>query len=67
VGFWLSFVWGSLDGFRAAVALAAALWIGFAVALAVRRDWAGVAAITVFYVLVDAWWWLLALGVLHFD
>jgi hypothetical protein len=26
-----------------------------------------VAAITVFYVLVDAWWWLLALGVLHFD
>jgi len=67
VGFWLSFVWGSLDGFRAAVALAAALWIGFAVALALRRDWAGVAAITVFYLLVDAWWWLLALGVLHFD
>jgi len=23
--------------------------------------------VTVVYVLVDAWWWLLALGVLHFD
>jgi hypothetical protein len=67
LGFWLGFGRAGLDGFRVAVALAAASWIGFAVALAIRRDWAGVAAITVFYALVDAWWWLLALGVLHFD
>ena len=58
--------WG-LAGFRAMIAFAAALWVGFAIALAWRRDWKGALAITVFYLLVDAWWWLLALEVIHFD
>ncbi|MBN1630820.1 MAG: hypothetical protein JW990_13740 [Thermoleophilia bacterium] len=53
-------------GFLALVATAAGLWIAFTVALAWRRDWAGAAAISAFYLVVDAWWWLLALEVIGF-
>ncbi|MFH0914909.1 MAG: hypothetical protein V1912_00485 [bacterium] len=67
LGLWLGLSWGSLAGMQAIIAFGAALWIGFAAVLGLRRDWAGVGAITVFYVLVDAWLWLPALGVLHFD
>ena len=67
LGLWLGLSWGSPAGMRAIIALGAALWIGFAVALGLRRDWAGVGAVSVFYALVDAWLWLPALGVLHFD
>jgi hypothetical protein len=58
--------WG-LAGFQATIGFGAALWIGFTVALAWRRDWTGAAAISAFYLIVDAWWWLLALEVIHFD
>ena len=67
LGLWLGFGRGSYSGFRTPVMLGAALWVGFAVTLAWRRDWRGAAAISACYVLVDAWWWLLALGVIHTD
>lgn len=52
---------------RVLIPVAAALWLGFTVALGWRRDWRGAGAITVFYLIVDAWWWLLALGVIRLD
>ena len=68
---WLALVFvfgrGSLIGFQTALALSAALWVGLAIALGWRRDWKGALAISVFYVIADAYWWLLALRVIHFD
>ncbi|MBC7292890.1 MAG: hypothetical protein H5T84_02060 [Thermoleophilia bacterium] len=52
--------------YQARMAVGAAFWIGLAVVLMCRRDWRGAAAITVFYLLVDAFWWVLALGIIHF-
>jgi len=57
----------NVHGLQVAVPVGAALWVGFTAALAWRRDWAGAAAVSVFYTLVDAWWWILALGIVHFD
>jgi hypothetical protein len=71
VTYWLAPGLGSRlesDGWRLAmVSLGAAIWIAATVTLIVRRDWKGAAAITVFYALVDAWWWIVALGVIRFD
>ena len=39
---------------------AAVLWLVLAAVLLVRRDWRGAAAITAVYVIVDAWWTLIA-------
>lgn len=58
---------GNLVAYQARMAVGAAFWIGLAVVLMCRRDWRGAAAITVFYLLVDAFWWVLALGIIHFD
>jgi hypothetical protein len=49
------------------VSLGTAIWITATATLIVRHDRNGAAAIGVIYVLVDAWWWTIALGVVHFD
>jgi hypothetical protein len=60
-----------IDGFaawlRPRVIAAAALWLVLAAVLLVRRDWRGAAAITAVYVIVDAWWTLIAFRVLRPD
>jgi hypothetical protein len=57
-----------IDGFgawlRPRVIAAAALWLVLAAVLLIRRDWRGAAAITAVYVIVDAWWTLIAFRVL---
>ncbi len=45
-------------GFYAAKAIAAALWLGFAAALMVRRDWIGTYIVTGVYAFFDGWMWL---------
>jgi hypothetical protein len=71
VTYWLSWVlgerFGSTHWTLAMVGLGAVIWIAATATLIVRRDWKGAAAISVIYVLVDAWWWIVALGVVHFD
>jgi len=67
VGFGLGLGSGGQAAFAASVTAAAAVWAGASVALGLRRDWAGVGAVTFFYVLIDAWIWLLVTGVMHFD
>jgi hypothetical protein len=57
-----------IDGFgawfRPRVIAAAVLWLVLAAVLLIRRDWRGAAAITAVYVIVDAWWTLIAFKVL---
>ena len=53
--------------FRPRVITAAALWLVLAAVLLIRRDWRGAAAITAVYVIVDAWWTLIAFRVLNLD
>ena len=50
--------------FRPRVIAAAVLWLVLAAVLLIRRDWRGAAAITAVYVIVDAWWTLIAFKVL---
>jgi hypothetical protein len=57
----------SFVGFQVRMAIGAAIWVGLAAVLARRKDWAGAAAISVFYILVDAWWRILAVGLIHVD
>ena len=66
-GLALSLGRGSLTCMLASAITAAAIWIGAAVVLGLRHDWAGVGAVTFFYVALDAWIWLPAVGVMHFD
>jgi len=47
--------------FRPRVIATALFWLALAAVLLIRRDWRGAAAITAMYVIVDAWWMLLAL------
>lgn len=44
-------------GFYAAKAIAAALWLGFAAALAARRDWTGTFMVTGVYIFFAGWMW----------
>jgi len=67
LGLWLGFGRAGFGGFKTAVGATAVLWLAFTIALAWRRDWRGAAAITACYLLVDAWWFLLAFDVIHSD
>ncbi len=61
------FRWDSSAGSLAAVAVGGAIWAGCTVFLCSRRDWAGAGAISFLYVLMNAWLWLVVLGVLNVD
>lgn len=49
---------------RLVVGVGAVLWVGFACLLGLRRDWSGALAISVVYLILNGWMWLLALGVM---
>jgi hypothetical protein len=58
---------GSLLSFQIRMACGAAIMVDLAATLLRCRDWRGAMAIVVFYVIADAYWWTLALGVIHID
>ncbi len=49
---------GNEVGYWIARSLGGAAWLGLTAALAVRRDWPGVALTTVIYAFIDAWLWM---------
>lgn len=61
----LAALWGFLSGNAVPVLATAivslALWVGFTVALAVRRDWRGALAISVIYVILSGSWLVIIL------
>jgi hypothetical protein len=64
---WLGLERGGLSGFRVRMGLGAAIWIGFTAVLVRRRDWQGAVGISLVYLVLETWWWIFVLGVLHFD